>query len=127
FAFINTVVWADGYLLFPLSPVHDEWDRYYSISLNNPQAAPFVLTTTDGLIEGAGSAALSPDGRTLYYATNANDIERRHIWAVPVAGGTPKQLSTGDAAETSPRPLASGKQIAVLYYGVRQPAAVGLL
>ena len=49
-----------------------------------------LLTTTDGLIENQTSIALSADGKTFYYCTNANDIERRHIWAVPVGGGTPR-------------------------------------
>ena len=78
--------------------------------------SPVLLTTTDGLIEDATSATLSRDGKTLYYCTNAKDIERRHIWAVPVAGGTPRQVSTGDGIETYPQPLGSGRQVAVLYF-----------
>ena len=54
---------------------------------SKPGSKPVLLTTTDGLIEDQTSIALSPDGKTFYYCTNANDIDRRHIWAVPVAGG----------------------------------------
>jgi dipeptidyl-peptidase-4 len=128
FAGINQVTWAAGNLIFPLSPATDEWDRYYSISVANPQVEPVMITTTNGLIEGAMSAALSRDGKTLYYSTNANDVERRHIWAVPTSGerGTPVQISSS-AIETHPRPLASGKQVAVLYFDVAQPASVGLV
>jgi dipeptidyl-peptidase 4 len=86
-----------------------------------------LLTPTDGLIEDATSAALSKDGKTLYYSTNAKDVERRHVWAVPVAGGTPTALTSGDGIETSPQPLASGRQVAVLYFGAKQPASVGLV
>ena len=87
-----------------------------------------LLTTTDGLIEDATSTSLSADGKTLFYCTNATDIERRHIWAVPVAGGTPpRRISTGDGIETYPQPLASGRQVAVLYFDVRTPASVGLV
>src|SRR5206468_11777845 len=64
---------------------------------------------------------------TLYYCTNANDIEKRHIWAVPTSGGTRKQVSTDDGIETSRQPLASGKLLAVLYFGAAQPASVGLV
>ena len=39
------------------------------------------LTPQDGQIESSG---FSPDGTFLYYGTNATDIERRHIWRVPV-------------------------------------------
>jgi dipeptidyl-peptidase-4 len=123
---INNITWAADNIIFPLAPQGDEWDRYFSISVSNPQPQPVLLTTTDGLIEGAVSAAVSRDGKTLYYCTNAKDIERRHIWAVPTAGGTPVQVSTG-AIETNPVPLASGKQIAVLYFDAAQPASVGLV
>lgn len=127
FAGINRIILADDNIIFPVSPPTDEWDRYYSISVSNPQATPVMLTTTDGLIEGPTSATVSRDGKTLYYTTNASDIERRHIWAVATSGGTPKQLSSGAGIETHPQPLASGRQIAVLYFGASQPASVGLL
>ena len=126
FANINIIVWAADHIIFPLSPSNDEYDRYYSLDVANPQPQPVLLTTTDGLIEGAMSADLSHDRKTLYYATNAKDIEHRHIWSVPVAGGTPVQVSTG-AIETIPQVLSSGKQIAVLYYDVAQPASVALV
>jgi dipeptidyl aminopeptidase/acylaminoacyl peptidase len=127
FTNITRMMWADGHLVFPLSPTTDEWDRYWSISIANPAPKPTLLTTTDGLIEGAGSAVLSADGRTLYYCTNANDIERRHIWGVPVGGGTPVQVSAGTGIETHPRPLSSGTRLAVLSYDVAQPASVALV
>src|SRR4051794_39825288 len=128
FATMRTLIWAgNDHVIFPLSPPNDEWDRYYTIALGNPPSGPVMLTTTNGLIEDATSAALSRDGKTLYYCTNANDIEKRHIWAVPTSGGTPKQISTDDGIETSPQPLASGRQIAVLYFGAAQPASVGLV
>ena len=74
----------------------DEWDRYYSLNVTSPASRPVMLTTTDGLIEDQTSVAISADGKTFYYCTNAGDIERRHIWAVPVAGGTPRQVTTGN-------------------------------
>src|SRR5690242_9160559 len=128
FATMRVLVWAgNDRVIFPLSPPDDEWDRYYSIAVTNPASGPVMLTTTNGLIEDATSAALSRDGKTLYYCTNANDIEKRHIWAVATSGGTPRQVSTDDGIETSPQPLASGKQLAVLYFDAAQPASVGLV
>ena len=125
FTAIRTVMWAGDNVLFPLASPADEFERYYSINVAHPPAQPMVLTTTNGLIEDATSAALSRDGKTLYYCTNANDIEKRHIWAVPVTGGTPVQVSTDDGIETSPQPLSN--QIAVLYFNYAQPASVGLV
>ena len=123
---INQITWAGDNIIFPTNPPGDDWDRWFSISIRNPQPQPVLLTTTDGLIEGAVSVALSRDGRTLYYCTNAKDIESRHIWAVPTSGGTPVQLSQG-GIETNPTPLASGSQVAVLYFDASQPASVGLV
>jgi len=127
FPAIQRLLWAGDHILIPVSPLNDEWERYYSLDANAATAKPVMLTTTNGLIEDATSAAVSADGKTLYYCTNASDIERRHIWSVPTAGGTPKRISTGDGIETTPQPLASGKQLAVLYFDASTPASVGLL
>jgi len=104
----------------------DEWDRYYALDITNVSARPVLLTTTDGLIEDQTSIALSADGRTFYYCTNAKDIERRHIWAVPVSGGTPVQITTGEGVETSPAPLPSGKFLATLSADWKRPQGVGI-
>src|SRR5678816_2701721 len=92
----------------------DEWDRYYSLDTTKVNARPVLLTTTDGIIEDQTHVAISPDGRTVYYCTNARDRERRHIWAVPAGGGEPRQVTTGSGIETGPAPLASGRALATL-------------
>ncbi len=127
FAGMNNIRWEGDHVVFPLVPPRDEYERYFSVALDGSNADPVMLTTTDGLIEDATSVNFSVDGRTLYYCTNAQDIERRHIWAVPTAGGTPVRISTGDGVETYPQPVASGKQVAVLYFNARQPASVALV
>ena len=109
----------------PRGPV-DEWDRYYALNITDPSARPMLLTTTDGLIENQTSVALSGDGQTFYYCTNAKDIERRHIWAVPTSGGTPVQITTGDGVETYPAPLASGKYMATLSANWNLPQSLGV-
>ncbi len=109
----------------PAGPI-DEWDRYHSLNLTTPDSKSVLLTTTDGLIEDQTSVALSGDGKTLYYCTNAKDIERRHIWAAPVAGGTPVQVTTGSGIETYPAPLASGKWLATLSADWKMPQSLGV-
>ncbi|HVO97066.1 MAG TPA: prolyl oligopeptidase family serine peptidase [Bryobacteraceae bacterium] len=109
----------------PEEPV-DEWDRYYAVNVMDASARPVLLTPTDGLIENQTSIALSADGKTFYYCTNAKDIERRHIWAVPVTGGTPARITTGEAVETYPTPLASGKYLATLSADWNMPQSVGV-
>jgi len=104
----------------------DEWDRYYSVNITSGDARPVLLTITNGLIEDQTSVALSRDKKTLYYCTNASDIERRHIWAVPVSGGTPRQVTTGRGIETAPTPLASGKTLATLSADWKMPQSLGL-
>ena len=127
FSTVTSLHWAADRLVFPLSPPRDEWDRYYSLATAGADATPVMLTTTNGLIEDATSAAYSTDGRTLFYSTNAGDIEHRHIWAVSTAGGAPRQLSTGDGIETYPAPLASGKSVAVLYADARRPQSLAMV
>src|SRR5207244_4734398 len=83
-----------------------------------PQPAePISLTPQEGQIESFG---YSPDGRYLYYGTNATDIERRHLWRVPVAGGSPEQITKGDGIEHDPVVLPSGR-IAALTSAFNRP------
>jgi dipeptidyl aminopeptidase/acylaminoacyl peptidase len=111
----------------PASGPVDEWDRYYALNLSAADPQPVLLTTTDGLIEDQTSVAFSQDSKTLYYCTNAKDIERRHIWAVPIAGGVPpRQITSGDGIETYPAPLASGKVLATLSAGWNMPQSLGI-
>ncbi|HVL65822.1 MAG TPA: prolyl oligopeptidase family serine peptidase [Vicinamibacterales bacterium] len=109
----------------PPGPV-DEWDRYYSINIAAKNSKPVLLTTTDGLIEDQTSVAISADGTTFYYSTNAKDIDRRHIWAVPVAGGTPWQVTSGIGIETWPAPLASGRTLATQSADWKRPQSIGI-
>jgi dipeptidyl aminopeptidase/acylaminoacyl peptidase len=109
----------------PAAPV-DEWDRYYSLNVMDAAARPVLLTTTDGLIENQTSIAVSADGKTFYYCTNAKDIERRHIWAVPASGGTPVQITTGEGVETYPAILASAKYVATLSADWNLPQSLGI-
>jgi len=133
FVAINGLTWAGDHVVFGAPIPRDEWDRFFSVSISNPTPEPVLLTTTDGLInDGVAdrtftTTALSRDGKTLFYSTNATDIEKRHIWAVPVAGGTPVKVSTDDGVEVSPTPLVSGRQVAVLYFGASQPASIGIV
>jgi dipeptidyl aminopeptidase/acylaminoacyl peptidase len=123
---INTIQWANDVVIFArLAKPTDESNSYYALSLSG-KSQPVQLTTTEGIVEDATAAALSKDGRTLYYCTNTGDIDRRHIWRVPTAGGTPVQVTTGDGMENVPAPLASGKQIAVLSADAKRPLSVAV-
>ena len=126
FGNLNNITWAgDVFIFTQLAKQTDESNSYYAMSVSG-QSAPVQLTTTVGIIEDQTAAALSKDGKTLYYCTNTDDIDRRHIWSVPTSGGTPVQVTTGDGIENVPAPLSSGKQIAVLSSDAKRPFSVGV-
>jgi len=118
---VRTVLWAGENVIFQAEP--DGWRHYYSVSASDPTDEAILLTPGDGIAE---QIALSPDGRTLYYATNAGDIDRRHLWKVPTSGGRARQLTRGDGVETYPAVLASESAVATLAGGAARPLSVGL-
>ena len=125
---INAIQFAGDHVIFQLAQTNDEWERWHSIPLAGPVTTkPTLLTTTNGMIEDATCIALSKDGRTFYYTTNHGDIDRRDLWSVPVAGGTPKQITTGKGIETYPVPLMSGTRMAAFYADWKQPMSVALV
>jgi dipeptidyl-peptidase 4 len=126
FGNINNITWNGDHFTFAmLAKPTDESNSYYSFPVSGA-SQPVQLTTTEGIIEDATAAAFSKDGKTLFYCTNTGDIDRRHIWSVPVAGGTPQQITAGVGIENVPAPLASGKQIAVLSADAKRPMSVAL-
>jgi dipeptidyl aminopeptidase/acylaminoacyl peptidase len=122
FSAISTIRWTDAdHVIFEAEP--QEWTRWYSISVSHAEPAPVVLTPGEGAVE---QTAVSPDGGFLYYATNAGDIERRHVWKVPTAGGATESLTSGETIETYPAALASGR-VAILGGDAKRPFGVGLV
>lgn len=125
FTSFNNMRWANNEVVFPVAVPRDEWERWYSLNVNG--GTPVRLTTTNGIIEDNTSIALSSDGKTFFYCTNSDDIERRHIYAVATTGGTPRRISMGNGIETYPRPLGSGKSVAVIYMDEKTPASIGIV
>ena len=122
FAAVGRIKWAGESLIFPQEP--EEWVRYYAVSAAGGTQTPIELTPGEGALETLG---LSPDGGTLYYASNVGDIDRRHLWKVSTRGGNARQLTTGTAIEMYPAPLASGKNVAVLTASATRPLSVGIV
>jgi len=122
FTNINGIQWQGTSLIFSYEP--EEWARIYAVSAGGGTTKPIELTPGAGQVETFG---FSPDGSTLYYANNVGDIDRRHLWKVPTAGGEAVQITRGDKIEMYPAPLASGKQLAILTSGATLPFSVGLL
>jgi dipeptidyl-peptidase 4 len=122
FPTLNSIVWAGDNVIFQHEP--EEWSRVYTVALDGSTPRPVELTPGEGAVETMG---LSADGRTLFYATNAGDIDRRHVWSVPTAGGRAAPVTTGQGIEMSPAPLASGRQVALLSATYSRPLSVAVV
>jgi dipeptidyl aminopeptidase/acylaminoacyl peptidase len=121
---VSTIKWAGtDHVIFEAEP--QEWTRWYSVRIapGGGFEAPVVLTPGEGAVE---QSSLSPDGRFLVYATNAGDIERRHVWKVPTSGGAAEPLTKGETIETYPVVLPSGR-VAVLGGDAKRPFGVGVV
>jgi dipeptidyl-peptidase-4 len=123
FTDIRSLDWVGDHLVFRAEP--GDWEGHrYAISVTSPQREPLELTPGAGMVE---QVAFSADGRFLYFATNIGDIDRRHLWRMPIADGEPEQLTDGEMIETYPAVLASGRQVALLRAGPKRPQSVAVV
>jgi len=113
--------WADGGRLLFYSE-HEGWMRIYALSSEDGE----LVALTPGESE-AEDSALSPDGKRLVFSSNANDIDRRHLWIVSVAGGEPKAITPGTGIEWAPVWSSGGQTIFFLCSTAFQPAALAAL
>ncbi|HYG61658.1 MAG TPA: prolyl oligopeptidase family serine peptidase [Thermoanaerobaculia bacterium] len=110
----DQLLWGAGdRLVFPSEA--DGWLHLYSVPVAGGEAT--LLTPGEFEVE---YVTLSPDRRTVLYNSNQGDIDRRHLWRVDVAGGTPAALTRGDGIEWSP--TAVGNSLAYLRSGARRQA-----
>ena len=72
-------------------------------------------------------ASASADGSTLVFASNAGDMDRRHLWRMRLPDGTPQQLTSGAGIETQPTVVSDGKAVVFLRSDARVPMHVALL
>lgn len=87
------LLWAAGNILvFPWEA--DGWSHLYAISTQGGN--PTLLTP--GEFE-AEHPLLRVKGKSILYASNQDDIDRRHLWEVSISGGRAKQLTQGTGAE----------------------------
>ncbi len=96
---------ADNRFIF--SSEQDGWNHLYSIPASGGSA--ILLTPGDYDVE---NASLSRDRRSVFLTSNEGDVDRRHIWTVPVTGGEqPRALAQGDTIEWMPIETGDGKSI----------------
>jgi dipeptidyl aminopeptidase/acylaminoacyl peptidase len=111
--------WGAGdRLLFPWEK--DGWKHLYSVPVEGGPAT--LLTPGSFEVE---HVAVSADGKEAVYSSNANDIDRRHLWRVSLASGPPKAVTQGEGLEWTP--AIDGENIAFLHSDAKQPARAAIL
>jgi dipeptidyl aminopeptidase/acylaminoacyl peptidase len=105
---------SDGRLVFPWE--RSGWLHAYAIDAERG-GTPAELTPGEFEVD---AFLLGADGRSLIYAANADDLDRRHIWKRPLVGGAAVALTRGRGVESSPA-LGAGA-LAVIATDVDHPA-----
>ena len=115
----NSIFWGAGdRIVFPWEG--DGWLHLYSVPASGGEAA--LLTPGEFEVE---SVILSPDRRELIFSSNQGDIDRRHLWRVPVTGGPPVAITQGEGIEWMPALThdgTGGGTLAYIQAGARSPA-----
>ncbi|HWZ83265.1 MAG TPA: prolyl oligopeptidase family serine peptidase [Terriglobales bacterium] len=94
---------ADASFLFAaknrivFSSEQDGWNHLYSVATMGGAAT----LLTPGKFE-TEDVALSADRASVIYSSNQDDVDRRHLWRVPVEGGSPVPLTRGATMEWAP-------------------------
>lgn len=123
---VNTpqqLLWAAGdRIVFPWE--REGWLHLYSLPVAGGKAVPL----TPGAFE-VEHVALAPDRTRVVYSSNArtdaadaDEIDRRHLWSVPVDGSArPMAITRGTGAEWMPEPV-DANTVAFIRSNGRQPA-----
>ena len=100
----DQLMWADGDRI-AFAWEKTGWLHLYSVSAEGGPATQ--LSPGEFEIE---HVALSRNRRDLLFSSNQDDIDRKHIWRVPVNGGTPAPIlgKLGDGIEWQPDDLGNG-------------------
>jgi dipeptidyl aminopeptidase/acylaminoacyl peptidase len=118
----NQLFWGAGdRIVFPWEK--DGWLHLYSVPVAGGTARPL----TPGAFE-VEYATLSSDRSRVVYNSNQDDVDRRHVWSVPVVGNAaPIPLTNGNGIEWQPAVAATGTSTAFLKSDARVPPHVVVL
>jgi dipeptidyl aminopeptidase/acylaminoacyl peptidase len=107
---------ADGRIVF--ASEQDGRNHLYSIPVTGGTAT--LLTPGDFDVE---DVTLSADKKSIVYSSNQDDVDRRHLWQVTIAGGSPQRaLTSGQTIEWAPVQTGDGKSILCLGSSATSPA-----
>jgi hypothetical protein len=122
--------WAADNSLVYMSYV-DGFPHLYSIQhpgRSDKSGQPMLLTPGPFMVE---QVALTPDRRFAIFNANTgaepNDLDRRHLFKVPVNAPTPVPLTTGAGIEWSPMLTADGQTVAFLSSDAQRPPAPAIV
>jgi dipeptidyl aminopeptidase/acylaminoacyl peptidase len=100
------------------SSEQDGRNHLYSISTNG--SSPALLTPGDFDVE---DVTLTADKQWIIYSSNQDDVDRRHLWRVPVDASSRQQaLTRGETMEWAPVQTGDGKNIVSLGSTAISPA-----
>ena len=113
---------ADHRVVFDSEQERGGRNHLYSVSTLAPAAV--LLTPGDYDVE---DVALAADGRSVLFSANEHaadpaDEDRRHLWRVRLAGGTPERLTGGQTIEWSPVETGDGRSVLCLGSTATRPA-----
>ena len=113
---------ADDTLLF--MSYRDGFPHLYSLQHPGSTGKPLLLTPGPFMVE---QMTLTPDRRFVIYNANTgsdrSDIDRRHLFKVPINAATPTPLTSGTGIEWAPVVTADGQAITYLSSGAQRPPA----
>ena len=117
----NQLLWGAGdRLVFPWE--RDGWTHLYSVPVKGGSAT--LLTPGDFEVE---YVALSPDRSQVVFSSNQDDIDRRHVWRVSVAGDRPAAITSGAGIETAPVVASDNKTVAILRSDAHVPLHLAIV
>jgi dipeptidyl aminopeptidase/acylaminoacyl peptidase len=106
--------WGDDHIVFPWEK--DGWTHLYSIGATG--GTPVPLTPGEFEVEHVSA---TKDRKNLLFSSNQRDIDRRHLWSVPLAGGQAAAITQGKGIEWSPVATSDGQAMAYFHSDARRP------
>jgi len=116
------LAWGTGDRLVFLADL-DGWPHLYSIA-ERGDSAPLLLTPGQFMVE---YVTTSPDHRWVVYnaniGTTAGDVDRRHLFRVPVDRAAPVALTPGEGLEWAPVVTGDGRLVAFISATSSRPSS----